>query len=192
MMDKECIVCGYTHYVEKHHPDGKEHICTFVRRSGEDADVNMFNMPSEEVSGAFLQKKKEEGYSMYKSSKHIKPDEWIYLCGNCHNLVHKKGLSIDEIRELLEFEQDIQLELLSYMEMYVGNKRMDELKTNIIQRRERKRYLETLIGSVCQFCGKKHRSTWGFNSCIIKNESEELFMENINEQFKITIAHQGE
>ena len=181
-MKKACVVCGFEHYVEKHHPDGKHTIITFSRKVDKNADVETFSLTSDEVSGGFLQKKKEEGFSTYFDKKHINPDDWIYLCGNCHNLVHRKSLSIDEIRSLYDTESDVQMEIFDIMRIIIGDAKFLEIQMGIRERWLRKEFFKQYIGVSCPVCSKKHREGWIISSCFKKIESEDMYMDFLKDK----------
>ena len=161
MSDKKyepCIICGYSHYTEKHHPDGKKEI--FIIYDKETKKEMIYDLSLEEESTKLIKdmqwiSNNGDRYISSRKSIHINPDNSMSLCANCHSLVHRRNMKIEEIRELYEKDNNDFIRLHEEMKMSLGKERVEHLKEWIIKQKELEKYVKERIGKLCH-CGKKH------------------------------------
>ena len=189
-----CEICGYGHYTEKHHPDGKVEKLqmaecelfgkTLIHTTGNNPDKYIFYTGVDGKEPIALTEKKSELekqnpdkiYGVMATMVHKYPEDYIVLCGNCHALVHRKGLSIDEIKKIHETDDALFFQLFRIMEFRVGKLDMDEIKIGLIKSEKRNVFLKTFIGKECKYCKKKHYKTSTVFNCYTYEESNLLFI----------------
>ena len=167
-----CSICNHEHYVERHHPDGKKKV-EFLWCRDEDivSDIVMrkeFNIPEQrEEMKLWINARRSEGKTIYGGPRmvHIHPDNWIPLCANCHSMVHRRGLSLDEIRELYKEDNSFYNRLIHSMESRIGSYKIQIMKAQIKHSMKWEKYLDSRVGIVCA-CGKKHRKHHAISNCV--------------------------
>lgn len=100
--DKEynpCEVCTFDLVTDKHHPDGAEKV--FVA-------LPPRSMPGAEVEHIYndelhrLPELEAADYEIRIERMHRNPDNYVYLCPNCHAIHHRTGTSIRTLKKLHE------------------------------------------------------------------------------------------
>ena len=101
-MKKACLGCGFDIFVEEHHPDVKS--VDIVVRKFMDNIIELYDYSDEKYD----ELKKDYGVSRLSPNgyisiekRHKNPDDWKYLCPNCHTIVTKLGIpTVKKLRNL--------------------------------------------------------------------------------------------
>tara|TARA_Y100000034_G_scaffold132088_1_gene194253 strand:+ start:1109 stop:1531 length:423 start_codon:yes stop_codon:yes gene_type:complete len=102
-----CCMCGYFLCVDKHHPEGKVDKILLRDRTLIDAD---------------LYKKSDNHLYLKIIPVHKNPENYIYLCPNCHMLVHRKKFSLEELKKLHKIikSKERNKDIMRLIEDYIG------------------------------------------------------------------------
>ena len=156
MEGKKCSICGYSLYVEKHHPEGKQKFMVYRKGLGLTADI--IKIVSDEFDDILHERLLSEGYSNYIESNYIKPDNWLYLCPNCHKLHHKMGYTLEEIQNLY-----------NYKFTKNGVIKINKYKNCINEKEIINELIKNKKGKICA-CGRIHYKTNVIINCMFKYE----------------------
>jgi hypothetical protein len=175
-----CEICGYGHYTEKHHPDGKgiahqvwvtapenscwELVFEKITESPYYPGIKEILLGYENEHG------KENVRYSYKES-HLFPDSWMRLCANCHNLVHRKNMQISEIKELHIEEQNLFMRVHHTLIAYLRPGQYVSIVEGCKQDMVREAIIRAKIGLLCG-CGKRHYKSSAIMSCLLRDKEK--------------------
>ena len=98
-----CVVCFYNQVVEKHHPKGRKEVYVMQTIEGENFETEDKRVV-DALMARILQRvwgEKDVPISttryLYTDYRYIDPDDYYYVCPNCHKLIHHYGYTLKEL-----------------------------------------------------------------------------------------------